>query len=63
MKLQIATNGVLMSLSIVLLLSTAFGGTAAGKSPADAMAIKGYDSVAYFKESNAIKGSESFTFP
>jgi hypothetical protein len=63
MKLQIVSDGVLMSLSIVLLLSTGFGGTAAAKSPTDALAIKGYDSVAYFKDSKAIKGSESFTFP
>jgi YHS domain-containing protein len=62
MKLQKAADGILMSLSIVLLLLTGFGGIAVGKSPADDLAIKGYDAVAYFKAGKAVKGNESFTF-
>jgi YHS domain-containing protein len=41
---------------------TGFGGLAAGESPSDALAIKGYDTVAYFTEDNALKGNESLTF-
>jgi YHS domain-containing protein len=51
-----------MSLSCVLLLLTGFGGLAVGNPPADDLAIKGYDTVAYFKDGKALKGNESFTF-
>jgi len=40
-----------------------FSSIAVGKSPADDVAIKGYDTVAYFKAGKALKGNESFTFP
>jgi YHS domain-containing protein len=53
----------LMSFLFALLLCTGFGVMAAGKSLAGDAAIKGYDTVAYFKDGKAIKGSESFTFP
>jgi len=62
MKLQKATEGILMSLSFVLLLLTGFSGIAVGQSPVDDLAIKGYDTVAYFKDGKALKGNESFTF-
>jgi YHS domain-containing protein len=62
MKLQNATEVILMSFTSVLLLLTGFGGTAVGISPADDLAIKGYDTVAYFKAGNALKGNESFNF-
>ena len=62
MKLQKATAGILMSFSFVLILLTGLGGIAVGKSPGDDLAIKGYDTVAYFKAGIALKGSESFTF-
>ncbi len=62
MKLQKVTDGILMSFSFVLLLLTGFGGIAVGKSPVDDVAIKGYDTVAYFKAGKALKGNESFTF-
>jgi len=64
MKLQKATEGILMSLSFVLLLLTGFSGIAVGQSPSpvDDVAIKGYDTVAYFKDGKALKGNESFTF-
>ena len=63
MKSQKAIDGILMSFSFVSLLLTGIGGTAIGKSPVDDVAIKGYDTVAYFKASKALKGNESFTFP
>jgi len=61
MKVQKATDWILMSFSFVFLL-TGFGGIAAGKSPADEVAIKGYDTVSYFTAGKAMKGNESFTF-
>jgi YHS domain-containing protein len=62
MKLQNATDVILMSFSSVLLLLIGFGGTAVGTSPADDLAIKGYDTVAYFKAGKALKGNRYFTF-
>jgi len=62
MKLQKAAYGIFTSLSFVLLLA-GFGGIAFGGSPMSNVAIKGYDTVAYFKDGKALKGSESFTFP
>ena len=63
MKLQNAIEGILMSFTFVVVLVAGFGGIAAGQAPTGDVAIKGYDSVAYFKDSKALKGSESFTFP
>lgn len=54
---QILTGSV-----FVLLTLTGVGGTAAGMAAVDAIAIKGYDTVAYFKDGRALKGSPSFTF-
>jgi hypothetical protein len=62
MKLKNATNVILMSFISVTFLLTGFGGTAVGMSPADDLAIKGYDTVAYFKDGKALKGNKSFTF-
>jgi YHS domain-containing protein len=62
MKLQNVTNVMLMSFSFVLLLSTGFGNIAAGQTPTDNLAIKGYDTVAYFTTGQALKGNESFAF-
>ncbi len=62
MKAQMAINGILISFSFVLLLS-GFDSVALGKSPADNLAIKGYDTVAYFQAGQPIKGNESFTVP
>jgi hypothetical protein len=61
MKLQKVTDWILMSFSFVSLL-TGFGGIAVGQSPADDVAIKGYDTVAYFTAGKALKGNKSFTF-
>ena len=62
MKLQKAAYGIFIRISFVLLLA-GFGGIAFGGSPMSNVAIKGYDTVAYFKDGKALKGSESFTFP
>ena len=62
MKLQKAAYRIFIRISFVLLLA-GFGGIAFGGSPMNNVAIKGYDTVAYFKDGKALKGSESFTFP
>jgi YHS domain-containing protein len=62
MKSQKATKRVLLNFLLVLLLLTGFGGLAAGKSPVEDSAIKGYDPVAYFQAGQAQKGNESFVF-
>jgi YHS domain-containing protein len=56
------TYGFLMSFSFVLLLAGS-GGGAVGQPAVSDIAIKGYDTVAYFKDGKAIKGNASFTFP
>ncbi len=63
MKSSIKIVYILMICSFTLmLLTTGFKNTAIGKSMTENVAIKGYDSVAYFKEGKALRGSESFTF-
>ena len=62
MKLQNITEMVVISFSFTLLQLTSLGNTVLGESPVDNLAIKGYDTVAYFKEGKAVKGSESFAF-
>lgn len=62
MIVQKASTWILMSLSLAILLSTGLNCRAAGESPVNATAIKGYDTVAYFKAGEAMKGSESYTF-
>ena len=52
---------ILMSFSLALLL-TGFDGIAVGQSPSESLAIKGYDTVAYFNADKAVKGIESFTY-
>ena len=62
MKSSTVINEVLWSFSFALaLLTTGFNDRAIGNSIMDNVAIKGYDSVAYFKEGKALKGRESFT--
>jgi YHS domain-containing protein len=63
MELQNAAKGILIGFSFVLLLLTGSGDNAVGASPANDVAIKGYDTVAYFTAGKALKGNESFTFP
>ncbi len=55
-----AAEVILMGFTLLLL--TGSGGIAAGMAQADELAIKGYDTVAYFKDSKAVKGSGSFAF-
>jgi len=62
MKPSYSINNYLMCFLFALLLLTGYGGIAAGKEPAGDVAIKGYDSVAYFQNGKALKGNESFTF-
>jgi hypothetical protein len=51
-----------ISFLLAFLLFAVFGLIAVGKSSEDVVAIKGYDTVAYFKAGRALRGSESFTF-
>jgi YHS domain-containing protein len=62
MKSVTAVDRILMSFSYVVLLLTGSGGLSFGQTPVADAAIKGYDTVAYFKLGEAIKGNESFTF-
>jgi YHS domain-containing protein len=61
MKSQKTFRRIFMSFSFALFLLTGFGNIAIGKSPMDDVAIKGYDTVAYFKDGKALKGNEAFT--
>jgi hypothetical protein len=62
MKLLGAIGVILMSLVFSLLLMTGLCGAASGESSVNGVAIKGYDSVAYFNAGKSMEGSESFTF-
>lgn len=62
MKSGIATNWILISVSLVVLLLTGLGSLAVGHAQVPDAAIKMYDTVAYFKESKAVKGNESFAY-
>ena len=55
-----AAKGILAFLSLFLILAAGSGVTAVEQKPE--LAIKGYDTVAYFKAGKAVKGSGSFTF-
>ncbi len=59
MKSPMTIDGMLMSAALVFLLLTASGGSAGA---AASTAIKGYDPVAYFTMSRAVKGIEAFPF-
>ena len=52
----------LMSFSFALLLLIGVGVITVGETLAADMALKGYDTVAYFKDGKAVKGVEPFTF-
>ncbi|WP_319585636.1 YHS domain-containing (seleno)protein [uncultured Desulfobulbus sp.] len=62
MKLPSQIDRISLIFLLTLLLLSGFGGIAAGESPVSDIAIKGYDSVAYFQAGKALKGNESFTF-
>ncbi|MBI5895701.1 MAG: YHS domain-containing protein [Desulfobacterales bacterium] len=57
-----ATVIFFMGFSIVLFLLAGSGCKATGKTAGDDLAIKGYDTVAYFNSGQAVKGSAAFTF-
>ena len=57
-----AGKRMFISLCFVAAMLAAFGGQSAASAAEMAVAIKGYDTVAYFQDGRAIKGSESFTF-
>jgi YHS domain-containing protein len=61
MKSQKAIDRIVKFFLFVLLLLTEFGEVAMGELDSD-IAIKGYDTVAYFRTGKALKGNESFTF-
>jgi YHS domain-containing protein len=56
-----AAERSLAGLSLFIVLAAGSGMTAAEQKPD--LAIKGYDTVAYFTAGKAVKGSASFTFP
>lgn len=60
MKLKRATRTILMSVAFILLL-VGLMGIASCATPEGTVAIKGYDTVAYFTEGKALKGTEDFT--
>ena len=62
MKSRKTIGAILTGFLFALFILTRLDVVAAEKSPMDDLAIKGYDTVAYFKDGKAIKGSESFTF-
>jgi YHS domain-containing protein len=59
MKLQKATRIILISVTFIFLLAGMIG--IAYSAPQEPVAIKGYDTVAYFTEGKAVKGTEDFT--
>jgi YHS domain-containing protein len=60
MNFQKTTGRILISFSFALLLA-GYSSTALGGSKVDTIAIKGYDTVAYFTDGKALQGSGSFT--
>jgi YHS domain-containing protein len=62
MKLQKSIDRTFMSCLFFLSIATGLGGRAIGESPADDVAIKGYDAVAYFEAGKALKGSALFIY-
>ena len=62
MKLDKSIDWILAGFSCVLLSLPGLSDKAMGKSPSDEIAIKGYDTVAYFKIGKAVQGNKSFSF-
>jgi hypothetical protein len=62
MKSDISILWILMSFSLALLFLTQLSDRAIGGSLQDEIAIKGYDTVAYFKMGKAVQGNKSFSF-
>jgi YHS domain-containing protein len=62
MKSLKSTDKIIRNFLFLLLLLPGFEERAIGNLLDSDMAIKGYDTVAYFKTVKALKGNESFTF-
>jgi YHS domain-containing protein len=62
MKSRNSVDWILMAFSFVLFLLAGFSDISVGKSLSDEIAIKGYDTVAYFKIGKAVQGNKSFSF-
>ena len=62
MKILRGTGRVVTNFLFAALLLIGFGGQAMGVPTDNGIAIKGYDTVAYFNAGKAIKGNESFIF-
>ena len=62
MKSLKSTDKIIRNFLFLLLLLPGFEERAIGNLLDSDMAIKGYDTVAYFKTGKALKGNESFTF-
>ncbi len=54
---------ILAGILLPLFLLTGGGEIALSRTPAYALAIRGYDTVAYFKEGKALKGNAAYSFP
>jgi len=63
MRERKTTDGCVMFITVLLLLLIRAGDCSASTSLQNGVAIKGYDTVAYFTAGKAVKGSASFTFP
>lgn len=62
MKSPLAIKRMFINFCVVAAIFAAFGGQSAAAETETVVAIKGYDTVAYFQDGRAIKGSESYTF-
>ena len=63
MRSRIMARGYVRFISVLFLLLIRSGDLPASAAEHNAVAIKGYDTVAYFKDGKAVKGSASFTSP
>jgi YHS domain-containing protein len=60
MMAPMSAKWLLAGISLTMVFAAGLVASASGQGPG--LAIKGYDTVAYFKLGKAVKGSESFTF-
>ena len=62
MTLPNSKNRVILSFLFIILTGIGFGSKAAAQSPSGDVAIRGYDTVAYFRDGKALKGVETYTY-
>lgn len=62
MKSRISISRITLCLMVAFAIYPGSDGQGSGKSMNGDSAIKGYDSVAYFKAGKAVKGNEAFSF-